>query len=81
MPPLNETTNRTDKTKTKQRIQLIDVSGDKRYREQSWSQFYNQIHGFIFVFDASEKQRFRENQDILADLLEHDQLQNKPFLM
>ncbi|CAF0874381.1 unnamed protein product [Adineta ricciae] len=81
MNPLNETTNRTDRTKTKQRIQLIDVSGDKRYREQSWSQFYDRIHGFIFVFDASEKRRFRENQDVLADLLEHDQLQKKPFLI
>ncbi|UJR21281.1 hypothetical protein I4U23_024373 [Adineta vaga] len=76
--PFTETTNRTDK---KQRIQLIDVSGERRFRQQSWSQFYDQIHGLIFVFDASERNRFKENQEVLADLLEDDQIQNKPILI
>ncbi len=69
------------KNKTQQRIKIIDVSGERKYRQQSWSQFYDQIHGLIFVIDASEKNRFRENQETLEDLYEHDKLKDKPILM
>ena len=62
-------------------VKLIDVSGGKRSREKLWPQIYKQIHGLIFVFDASEKKRFRENQEVLDDLLVHDDLNGKPILM
>lgn len=67
--------------KSQERITIIDVSGSKKFRERSWSEYYNQIHGLIFVIDASEKRRMRENKDILEDLLSDRELQNKPILM
>lgn len=79
-PPV-EKTGRLTKNKTQQSIKIIDVSGERRFRQQSWSQFYPQIHGVVVVIDASEKNRFRENQEMLDDLLEHDQLRGKPVLM
>ncbi len=79
--PLSGKNDRIDKNKTQQGIKIIDVSGERKYRQQSWSQFYDQIHGFIFAIDASEKNRFRENQETLDDLLEHDKLKDKPILM
>lgn len=67
--------------KSQDRITLIDVSGLKSYRQRSWSNFYQQIHGLIFVLDASEKKRLTENKDTLDDLLEHPDLKDKPILM
>jgi GTPase SAR1 family protein len=67
--------------KSQERITIIDVSGDKRFRERSWSEFYKQIHGLIFVIDASEKKRIMENRKILDELLENKDLKDKPILM
>jgi len=73
--PLNE------KNKNQQNIKIIDVSGERRFRQKSWSQYFDQIHGLIFVIDASEKERLNENQETLEDLLRNDKLKNKPILM
>jgi hypothetical protein len=72
---------RVDKNSDLQRIRIVDVSGERKFRQQSWSEYYDQIHGLIFVMDASEKKRLRENQDALDGLLENDKLKNKPILM
>lgn len=72
---------RNNKNKTPQQVKIIDVSGDKRFRPQSWTQYYDQIHGFIYVVDASEKIRWKENRETLEDLLEHEKLRDKPVLM
>ena len=74
------TSGKKDK-KFQDRITLIDVSGLRSYRQRSWSNFYQQIHGLIFVLDASEKKRLTENKDTLEDLLEHPDLKDKPILM
>ncbi|CAF3709253.1 unnamed protein product [Adineta steineri] len=78
--PYSVKNDNSDKNKLQQHVQIIDVSGEERFRQQSWLQYYDQIHGYIFVIDASERNRFRENQDILEDLLEHDKLKSKPIL-
>jgi hypothetical protein len=57
------------------------VSGGKKYREQSWSDYYDKIHGLIYVIDASEKKRIMENTNTLEDLLENEKLRDKPILM
>lgn len=69
------------KNTNQQRIKIIDVSGERKYRQKSWSQYYEQIHGWIFVIDASDRRRLEENQEILEDLLAHEQLKDKPVLM
>ncbi len=80
-PLSNEKNDRNDKNKNQQRIKIIDVSGQKKYRQQSWSQYYDQIHGLIFVIDASESDRLSENQETLEDLLKNEKLKDKPILM
>jgi len=67
--------------KSQERIKIIDLSGERKFRERSWPEYYDQIHGFIFVIDASEKKRIMENKDTLDDLLEDDRLEHKPILM
>lgn len=80
--PLNEQNGRFNKTKSQQQgIKIIDVSGDKKFRQKSWSQYYDQIHGLIYVIDASETYRLDENQETLEDLLKNEKLKNKPILM
>ncbi len=78
---MNEKTDRSDKNKNLKNIRIIDVSGESKYREKSWLQYYDQIHGFIFVMDASGKKRLVENQETLEDLLGQDKLKSKPVLM
>jgi GTPase SAR1 family protein len=72
---------RIEKNRKQPGIKIIDVSGERKFRQKSWSQYYDQIHGLIFVIDASEKKRLSENQEILEDLLQHEKLKNKPVLM
>ncbi len=67
--------------KSQERIKIIDLSGERKFRERSWPEYYDQIHGFIFVIDASEKKRIMENKDTLDDLLDDHKLRNKPILM
>ncbi|CAF3692529.1 unnamed protein product [Rotaria socialis] len=78
--PINEK-NAADKKNKNQRVRMIDVSGEKKFRQNSWPQFYDEIHGLIFVFDASERNRLRENQETLEDLLENVKLKDKPILI
>jgi GTPase SAR1 family protein len=78
---LNEKTDGINKNKKQQNIRIIDVSGERKFRQKSWSQYYDQIHGLIFVIDASEKRRLNENQETLEELLGNEKLKNKPILM
>lgn len=71
----------TNKNNDQQRVRIIDVSGERRFRQKSWSQYYDQIHGLIFVIDASDKRRLDENQEALENLIQNDKLKNKPILM
>ena len=74
------TTDKGDK-KSQDRITIIDVSGNKGFRQRSWPEFYRKIHGLIYVLDASDKRSMPENQTVLEDLLDHDDLKDKPILM
>jgi ADP-ribosylation factor-like protein 13B len=79
--PLHEKNDRINKNKNQHNIKIIDVSGSRKFRQNSWSQYYDQIHGLIYVIDASERELLGENQEILKDLLENEKLKNKPILM
>ena len=67
--------------KSQDRITIIDVSGSKAFRQKSWPEFYRKIHGLIYVLDAADKRSMIENQSVLEDLLDHNDLQDKPILM
>ncbi|CAF2087656.1 unnamed protein product [Rotaria magnacalcarata] len=73
--------NAAGNTNKNQRVRMIDVSGEKKFRQNSWPQFYDEIHGLIFVFDASEKNRLKENQETLENLLGNVKLKDKPILI
>jgi GTPase SAR1 family protein len=68
-------------SKSQERITIIDLSGAKRFRQRSWPDYYKKIHGLIFVIDASEKKSMTENKETLEDLLENEDLKDKPILM
>ncbi|CAF4967839.1 unnamed protein product, partial [Rotaria sp. Silwood1] len=77
--PYPTTTKRDEKSQ--ERIKIIDVSGQRNFRENSWPDYYGQIHGLIFVIDASEKKRIKENKNTLDELLDNDKLRDKPILI
>lgn len=74
------TTDKGDK-KSQDRITIIDVSGSRGFRQRSWPEFYRKIHGLIYVLDASDMRSMAENQKVLEDLLDHEDLNDKPILM
>lgn len=63
------------------KITIIDVSGNENFRNNKWEGFYRQIHGFIFVIDAANDVRMRENERSLNKLLRDRDLKDKPVLM
>ena len=77
---LYPTTGKNDK-KSEDRVTIIDVSGSKNFRQRSWPEYYRKIHGLIYVLDASDKKSLTENQTVLDDLLDHEDLKDKPILM
>jgi hypothetical protein len=62
-------------------VTLIDISYSRDTGGDSLAQYYNQIHGFIFVVDASANKLMKENKNMLADLLSESELKDKPLLM
>lgn len=45
-------------------VTLLDIGGGG-----SWRDLYGEVHGFIFVVDSSDRQRIKEVQELLTDLL------------
>lgn len=74
------TAGKNDK-KSDDRVTIIDVSGSRNFRQKSWPDYYRKIHGLIYVLDASDKRSLTENQNVLEDLLDHEDLKDKPILM
>ncbi|XP_071267036.1 ADP-ribosylation factor-like protein 13B [Salvelinus alpinus] len=49
-------------------VTLLDIGGAPEVRG-SWRDLYGEVHGFIFVVDSSDRQRIKEVQELLTDLL------------
>ena len=62
-------------------VDIFDVGGSKAFRG-IWPKYYHEVHGFIFVIDATcSGQRMQETGQVLKDILSHETVKGKPILM
>ena len=61
-------------------VTVFDLGGAKAFRSV-WSQYYHEVHGFIFVVDSSDKRRMEEVKDALQQILKNDKVRGKPILL
>ena len=72
---------KSSSTNNRTTLRLIDVPGTKHARDDTWPQFFDQIHGWIFVVDSSNKKRLRTSQEALDDLYDSPKMRDKPVLL
>jgi small GTP-binding protein len=62
-------------------IRFYDLGGGKKIRD-IWSQYYHDIHGIIYVIDASlPEDKFQETLEVFQSTLENKYLLGKPLLI
>ncbi|XP_034244842.1 ADP-ribosylation factor-like protein 13B [Thrips palmi] len=61
-------------------VVIYDLGGGPQIRD-IWSQYYVDVHGIIYVIDASDTSRINESCSVLQRLLTHDKLKGKPLLL
>lgn len=61
-------------------ITLYDLGGGPKIRD-IWSQYYHDVHGVIFVLDASTSERWQEAVEVFCEVTAHPKLQFKPILV
>lgn len=61
-------------------IKVFDLGGGKRIRG-IWKSYYAEVHGVIFVIDASAEDRLSECQETLQMVLNQDYVKGKRVLM
>jgi GTPase SAR1 family protein len=62
------------------KVKLYDLGGSENFRD-SWRHYYDDCYGFIYIIECSEENRFNENREVFQQLLEKENIQNKPILM
>lgn len=61
-------------------IDLYDLGGGKNIR-RIWNTYLPEIHGAVYVVDASDAARFPESKQVLQTLLTDKNLHSKPILV
>ncbi|XP_034936057.1 ADP-ribosylation factor-like protein 13B [Chelonus insularis] len=61
-------------------IKVYDVGGAKQIRA-IWKKYFNDIHGLIYVVDASDISRLNENRIVFGELTSHEHIAGKPILL
>lgn len=59
-------------------LTLLDLGGAEKIRG-IWPRYFAEVHGFLFVVDASDRDRFSEARACLDGLLSHVYVKGKPF--
>ena len=62
------------------KLTVYDLGGSSKFRSV-WQRFFAEIWGYIWVIDASDPQRFKENQETLEKMMENKMLKDKPFIV
>ncbi|KAL1109903.1 hypothetical protein AAG570_014137 [Ranatra chinensis] len=62
------------------KVIIYDVGGGPQIRG-IWSKYFNDVHGVIFVVDASDNSRIGECKTELENMLCHEKLAGKPVLL
>ncbi|EFN89256.1 ADP-ribosylation factor-like protein 13B [Harpegnathos saltator] len=61
-------------------VKIYDVGGSSQIRAL-WPKYYNDIHGLIYVVDASDISRLAENKVVFNELITHEHISTKPLLL
>ncbi|XP_052123892.1 ADP-ribosylation factor-like protein 13B isoform X3 [Frankliniella occidentalis] len=61
-------------------IVIYDLGGGPQIRD-IWSEYYADVHGIIYVIDASDSGRINESSTVLTQLLRNEMLKGKPLLL
>ncbi|KAK0090952.1 hypothetical protein PV326_003958 [Microctonus aethiopoides] len=61
-------------------IKVYDVGGAPQIRS-IWKKYYCDIHGLIYVVDASNISRLTENKIVFGELISHENIAGKPILL
>eukprot|EP00051_Salpingoeca_urceolata_P019588 m.287566 g.287566 ORF g.287566 m.287566 type:complete len:482 (-) comp19445_c0_seq4:45-1490(-) len=61
-------------------LTLYDVGGGPRIRD-IWSHYYAEMHGLVFVVDASDADHVAESATVLEQVVKHPYVAGKPVLI
>ena len=61
-------------------VTIYDLGGSKSFRG-IWPKYFHEVHGFVFVVDASDLNRMSECRETFRDVLRHDKVRGKPLLV
>ncbi|XP_038059334.1 ADP-ribosylation factor-like protein 13B isoform X2 [Patiria miniata] len=61
-------------------VTVFDLGGGKKIRP-IWKNYYAEIHGVVFVIDASDEARLRECQEVLQEVLKQERIVGKRILI
>ncbi|KAJ9600142.1 hypothetical protein L9F63_009552, partial [Diploptera punctata] len=61
-------------------VTIYDLGGGPQIRG-IWHRYFVDVHGIIFVVDASDVSRLDEGREVLENLLTHEKLSGKPMLL
>ncbi|KAI4491348.1 hypothetical protein M0804_002740 [Polistes exclamans] len=61
-------------------VKIYDLGGSTQIRSL-WPKYYNDIHGLIYVVDASDISRLAENKVVFGELVAHENISGKPLLL
>ncbi|GBG85371.1 hypothetical protein CBR_g40014 [Chara braunii] len=61
-------------------VTFYDLGGSANIR-RIWEQYYAEVHGGVFVVDASDRSRLHEARDLLLVSMSHPYMLGKPFLI
>jgi len=59
-------------------LTLLDLGGAEKIRG-IWPRYFAEVHGFVYVVDASDRNRFGEAKTCLHGVLGHAYVNGKPF--
>jgi ADP-ribosylation factor-like protein 13B len=62
------------------KLKVYDLGGSANFRSV-WQRFFAEIWGFVYVVDASDRQRFEESRSTLSQMLDHKMIKGKPFII
>ncbi|XP_022098135.1 ADP-ribosylation factor-like protein 13B isoform X3 [Acanthaster planci] len=61
-------------------VTVFDLGGGRKIRP-IWKNYYAEIHGLVFVIDASDEARLRECQEVLQEVLKQERVAGKRILV
>ncbi|XP_033229895.1 ADP-ribosylation factor-like protein 13B [Belonocnema kinseyi] len=62
------------------KIKVYDLGGGPQIRS-IWKKYYSDVHGVIYVVDASDLSRLSENREVFSELITHEHVSGKPLLL